>query len=164
MNLVELYKTQSILDDKITERLKDVYDTGSYQAVDNLIYGFHTEVHELANEIGFFKFWKQSHEMDSSDTLEELVDCIHILLSIGLKVGYDRVVKEVEAFPLWEDYSILELFKELRHNDLDTVGRFTLAFSLILGIAKKLDFTELELQAAYRLKNDENHSRQEDGY
>ena len=164
LELKELYILQRELDNKVAERVDPNYDLNSHYALDHIKFAFHTEVHELANETPFFKFWKLNHVADEGRIIEELVDCIHFLLKIGIMRGYDRVIKQIEAFSLWEDYPLDELFYELRRNELDSIGRFQMAFSTLLGIARKLGFTELEVEKAYKLKNLENVKRQEEDY
>lgn len=162
LNLEELYEMQKDLDESVSERTG--MDLSSYESVESRMYAFHTEVHELANEISFFKYWKQSHVMDRDRTLEELVDCVHFLLSLGITKGYTKVVRSVGAFSLWEDYSMLDLFKEIRRNELDSVGKFQLVFSLILGVAAKCGFTLEDVRKGYILKNAVNEVRQLEGY
>lgn len=164
MDLVELYGLQKGLDETIAKNVKEDYDLNSHYAEAHIRYAFHTEIHELANEVGFFKFWKNSHVMDRGETLEELVDCIHFLLKLGLMKGYDRAIKEAEVFPLWEDVSIEEMFYEIRRNELDSMGRYQMAFMHLLGIARKLGYHESEVIHAYKLKNLENFKRQENNY
>lgn len=164
MNLVDYYELQSILDAKVSERVGATYDTNSSYSVDDRIYAFHTEVHELANEIGFFKFWKLGHEIEEERVLDELVDCFHFLFSIGLAKGYNRIVREVEPFPMWEDYSMLDMFQVLRENRLDNVGHYQMALSLVLGIGAKLGFSDAAIEKAYKWKNNRNHARQNGGY
>lgn len=164
MNLVNFYELQRVLDERVAERVKGAYDTTSHYSIDDRIYAFHTEVHELANEIGFFKFWKLGHSQDPQRILDELVDCIHFLLSIGLAKGYNSVVKHVEPFILWEDYSMYDLFTLLRENNVGNVGHYQRSFSLILGIGEKLGYTEDQIEEAYLSKNKTNHDRQSEGY
>lgn len=164
MNLVDLYELQSVLDAKVTERLSQDYDTASSYCVDDKIYAFHTEVHELANEIGFFKFWKLGHTKVAERILDELVDCVHFLLSIGLTKGYSRIVKNVEPFALWEDYSFYDMFAILRENNLSNVAHFVRAFELVVGIGAKLGISEHDIYEGYRRKNTVNIERQNGGY
>lgn len=162
LELDELYDLQDNLDTMVEKRA-DV-DLSSYENVENRLYAFHTEIHELANEIGFFKYWKLSHKMKTDRVLYELVDGVHFLLSIGLTKGYRYVVRSVEVFPLWEEYSMLDLFKEIRRNEVDSVGKYQLTFSLLLGVAVKCGFTMDDVRAGYTLKNQVNIARQEEGY
>src|SRR5699024_11539088 len=47
------------------------------------------ELGELANETRCFKFWSTKERSNESVILEEYVDNIHFLLSIGLHKGYE---------------------------------------------------------------------------
>src|SRR5690625_1594587 len=46
------------------------------------------ELGEMANETRCFKFWSTKGKSDQGIILEEYVDNIHFLLSIGLEKGY----------------------------------------------------------------------------
>lgn len=162
MNIEKLWKLQTELDQMVMDRSKVKLD--SYENIEFRMYAFHTEVHELANEVGFFKYWKLSHKMKEAEVIEELIDCIHFLLSVGITKGYNRVIKEVEPFPLWKEYEMLDLFKEVRRNELDSVGRWEIAFSLLLGIGKKCGFTQEQMLKEYSRKNTVNRERQKEGY
>lgn len=162
LDLQEIYKMQEVLDKQVAERAG--VDLASYEAVENRLYAFHTEVHELANELGFFKYWKLSHVTKPERVLDELVDCIHFLTSIGNTKGYTKAVRTVDVFPLWEEYSMLDLFKEIRRNEIDSVGKYALVFSLLLGVATKSGFSMKDVMAGYEKKNEVNKERQESGY
>ena len=71
LDLTELYKLQDKLDMVVAEK---GHDLQSYHSIESRIFAFHTEVHELANEVGFFKYWKESHVQNRERILEELVD------------------------------------------------------------------------------------------
>src|SRR6185312_3767022 len=91
MNLIKLFETQSKLDARIVEEK-------SLQGRDMLpekILALLVELGELANEWRGFKFWsnKQSPAIRPSNPiehgnpmLEEYVDCLHFILSIGLEL------------------------------------------------------------------------------
>jgi dimeric dUTPase (all-alpha-NTP-PPase superfamily) len=164
MDLSELYRLQHELDATIAKNVKEGYNVHSHYAVDHIRYAFHTEMAELANEVGFFKFWKNSHTIDRGKTLEELVDCIHFLLKLGLMKGYERTVKKVEPYYFWEDTIIDEFFYLIQDNVLDSVYHYDIAFACILAIARKLDYTESDVIHAYKLKNRKNFERQANNY
>lgn len=164
MNLVEIFESKKAFDQVVAERVKKTgYEVNSYYGFDHLVFGFHCELMEFANEVGFFKFWKLGHVMHTLKTLDEGVDCLHVLMSIGNMKGYERV-KEVEPFALWEDYSIEDMFKLLRQNNLETVSHWTRAFELVLGLLVKLGYSELAILNQYNNKNRVNLNRQDTGY
>lgn len=47
------------------------------------------ELGELANETRCFKFWSRKPPSDEKVILEEFVDGVHFILSIGLELGYE---------------------------------------------------------------------------
>src|SRR5690606_41690289 len=54
------------------------------------------EIAELAQEVSdAWKFWKSPKPRDQKKVLEELVDCLHFLLSIGLRSEERRVRTKV---------------------------------------------------------------------
>lgn len=165
MNITPLFESQQFLDNKVTERVKSTgYETNSYYAFDHKVFAFHCELMELANEIGFFKFWKQGHKRDLARILDEGVDCVHFLLSIGNMKGYYKSTKEVEPFALWEDWSTEDMFTVLRQNQLDNVAQWTRAFELVLGILLKQEMSESDIFKGYYRKNEVNLNRQAEGY
>lgn len=165
INIERWYEKQREVDTLIEKKMVNLKLT-DYLSLEHRTFAFQCELMELANEIGFFKDWKHSHKIDLEDTLEELADNIAFVMSVGATKHYDKVVKEIEPFPLWEDYSYLELFKSLQQNDLSSVGKFQLALSILLGIGLKLN-VEVGLpliERAYFAKANKNIERQKEGY
>lgn len=165
MNIQTIFETQRKVDEKIAEKLEggtDFLDT--YESIEHRQFAFKVEVMELANEIGFFKDWKHSHVINITDALEELADCIAFLASVGISLGYARFMKEVEPFELYEDYPYESLFDMLCDTGLQNMGKYTLAFKLILGIGLKLGASESAILYAYHQKAAKNIERQEKGY
>ena len=165
METTKLFEAQKVLDTGVAERLKTTgYDTNSHYCFDDRVFAFHCELMEFANELGFFKFWKRSHKLDLAQVLDEGVDCIHFLLSIGNMKGYDRSTKEITPFELWEDFSLSDMFSLLRTNNLDNIAQWGRAFELILGILLKVGMTETDIIRGYFRKNEVNLKRQSTGY
>lgn len=124
------------------------------------IIALQVEFNELLNELPFlFKYWSNK-EMDKDKALEEYVDNIHFLLSIGNDLGitkyeYDRPdVHDMRKLVLGINNMISRLnksvFKELADH--------------YLLLAEKLGFTWEEIEQAYFEKNEANYERQENGY
>src|SRR5690625_5163995 len=100
MNLTKLFKTQAELDKKIVEEK----GLQGQDLLDEKILALQVELGELANEWRGFKFWSEDQEprteicygppeipdvcVYSNPLLEEYVDCLHFILSIGLGLGY----------------------------------------------------------------------------
>src|SRR5699024_10403338 len=159
MNWTNLFKMQAELDEYIGK------SKGINMADHKLerIIALQVEFGELTNELRFiFKYWSNK-KWNRERALEEYVDGIHFLLSIGNDLG----IKEYEyKQPNEQDMRVLvlginnmisRLFKK-RHGDYEIL----LDHYLLLG--EKLGFTEDEILTSYELKHAENYSRQANGY
>jgi len=99
--------------------------------------------------------------------LEEYVDCLHFILSIGLETGK---YKEVEFQALYADeQDIVMQFNVLFDKVGDffayrTKGNYQIVLSLFLTLGEMLGFTWKQIEEAYLRKNAVNHQRQEMGY
>ena len=162
MIITELFKVQATTDGAVASKLDNSLE--DWKSLQDRNFAFRVEVMELANEIGFFKYWKHSHSSSKERILDEMADCIAFALSIGLTHGYSGLIKEVEPFAMWDDYYMEDLFDMLTDIKISNMGKFQLAFSLLLGIGIKIGATEVEIEAAYRNKSEENIKRQEGGY
>ncbi|MCM3488804.1 dUTP diphosphatase [Alkalihalophilus marmarensis] len=102
--------------------------------------------------------------------LEEYVDCLHFILSIGISLGYE--FKELmlpsgwkrtgDTPPLTEFFSLL-ISEVIRLRDCDENEYMVCVYSFIeLGL--ELGFTLEQIKEAYMKKNKVNHQRQEEGY
>src|SRR5690625_2846559 len=101
MNLEKLFQAQKELDDRI---IKEKGLKGR-DLLDKKILALQVELGELANEWEMFKFWKENPEprnycmaceipeVEAHDChnslLEEYVDSLHFILSIGLEMDFD---------------------------------------------------------------------------
>src|SRR5690606_24384019 len=97
--------------------------------------------------------------------LEEYVDCLHFLLSIGLE-------SEIGAFTGNElmkikmgtiEMQFITLFK-VTVTFLEDISYYQEMWELFLGLGEMLGFTWDEIEQAYLQKNAENLRRQEEGY
>lgn len=111
--------------------------------------------------------------------LEEYVDCLHFILSIGNLTKYSKNndINDLKRNTLEASgvKAFLELFKEITFfNEERKVSKNTIGLTRImiyerifwrfneLGIA--LGFTPEQIEAAYMDKNAVNHKRQQEGY
>lgn len=164
MNIEQLFKTQENVDNEIAKNMPAEWEGfGDYRSLMHRKFAFRVEVMELANEIGFFKDWKHSHTIDKGAALEELADCMAFLLSIGNTQGYNKMLKAIETFDA-EEYAFGDLFDMLTDMHLSNIGKYTMAFGLILGIGLKLGAIEEEIVEAYNRKAAKNITRQAEGY
>jgi len=115
---------------------------------------------------------KETGKSKGNPLLEEYVDALHFILSIGNDINMNEVYEDDEPKPLYcED--IIDQFIAINHwiNSLyfhrheDVNGEiYHLVFVYLLGLGKMLGFSSQEIEETYLRKNRENHQRQESGY
>src|SRR5690625_3757759 len=123
------------------------------------------ELGELANETRVFKFWSVKDKSDKSIILEEYVDNIHFLLSIGLEKGYEFSQIDFSITYLKETIQFNHVFEKcLQFYQSQSEENYLSLFQEYLHLANVLGFTEKDILEAYHQKNEVNYERQEKGY
>ncbi|MBU9714308.1 dUTP diphosphatase [Bacillus tamaricis] len=130
---------------------------------------FHVELAELANETRCFKFWSEKEPSEDKVILEEYVDGIHFMLSIGLELNLDN---EIMNYPRGEKQfgkNLVPFFEEVMNAvtrlqyDGGRMEYLNLCLAYLnLGCA--LGFSSEQIMEAYMKKNSVNYDRQNDGY
>src|SRR5690606_29159960 len=98
---------------------------------------------------------------EKNPLLEEYVDCLHFILSIGLDCKFND-----GKFYTSHKETTLEQFLRLFEKVGDfsafpTKGNYECIFNYFLGLGEMLGFTWDEIEQAYLAKNKINHARQE---
>jgi dimeric dUTPase (all-alpha-NTP-PPase superfamily) len=194
MNLQKLFELQRKLDEHIEQ------EHPRQEGEDRLakkILALQVELGELANEWRGFKYWSNDQEPRRIDPycvecagtgevrslgivqkckcnplLEEYVDCLHFILSIGLEIGFVRkpmnylcghnLIKEFNTM-----FYLVSKFYEFYFRYGKGCGLYDMyeeVLGYFLGFGVALDFTLEQIEEAYMRKNAENHTRQENGY
>ena len=86
MQLTKLYSMQRELDSYIQQQRDEQSDVFLEKGLALLV-----ELAELANETRCFKFWSLKGPSENTIILEEYVDSIHFLLSLGIEKGFDTL-------------------------------------------------------------------------
>jgi dimeric dUTPase (all-alpha-NTP-PPase superfamily) len=162
MNIQPLLEMQKELDIEIAKKLEIEDDFNSVGMVDDRIFALKVELGELANETGWFKYWKQSHIINPSATIEELADVLHFALSVGNSRQY-TFIKEINPVQ-WDLVPIGRLFIYIMENGFDSSGKWKNALEQLFCIGMKLGYSESEIVQAYEDKRHENFARQNRGY
>ncbi|WP_027416479.1 dUTP diphosphatase [Aneurinibacillus terranovensis] len=108
--------------------------------------------------------------IDKNPLLEEYVDCLHFILSIGLQVGVSTDIDVTPCPPNKDIRSITIRFIKLMKNADSVIEHDNkeLAWSIyagsFIGLGAELGFTWEQIEQAYFEKNKVNHTRQESGY
>ncbi len=161
MNLQKLFYMQQELDRYIQSN-RNV----EHSVFRKKVLALQVELSELANETRCFKFWSTKGPSDKNTLLEEYVDCIHFLLSLGIEKGFDSL--EEWPAPLKEQ-ELTELFL-LAHQGVSgfaeqaTQEAYLHLWQTFGALAQSLGFSYEEVLGAYLDKNETNYKRQQQGY
>lgn len=86
MELSKLFQMQKALDQHIEEK----HMLQNEDLFDRKVLALLVEIGELANETRCFKFWSVKPSSSKEVVLEEFVDGIHFILSLGIECGFDQ--------------------------------------------------------------------------
>jgi len=161
MNWKLLFEKQVELDAYITNN----HDLSGSDLFEKKILALFVELGELANETRCFKFWSMKERNSNSVILEEYVDNIHFLLSLGLEkeltfneIEYEKInVSETTQFNKIFDFVTLFRKESTKENYLNL-------FKSYLQLADILGFSDEAIMEAYNAKNEVNFTRQDQGY
>ncbi len=98
--------------------------------------------------------------------LEEYVDCLHFILSIGLELKLDTedwIFEGITYHSIITQFIALnEMVSELFRNPFAT--KFLEVVETFIGLGEMLEFEWEQVEQAYYEKNEINHNRQANGY
>lgn len=193
MNLQPLFETQKILDQRIIKQ----HGLEGQNLLSQKILALQVELGECANEWRGFKFWSKDpypkppqHNWRASEDgmnqewlpewgyesyplLEEYVDCLHFILSIGLELPVQ--IQGMEKYLVFGTYPgrsnifvLNKLFKDISSlqegDENDILSAYYGTFQWFLELGSGLGFTWEQIEQAYYSKNEINHTRQDTGY
>ncbi|TVP83604.1 MAG: dUTPase [Alkalicoccus sp.] len=166
MNIEKLFHKQRQLDAYIEEKR----NVTAEEVLEEKLLAFIVETGELANEVRCFKFWSGKGPSDKAVILEEYVDGLHFLLSIGNTLSerpeFDqskKTIKEGTEKEKTAAFLVLTsltsaLYKEKNRN------AYQETFEAYISLAGLLGYTWDDVLEAYESKNKENYSRQDNNY
>lgn len=161
MNWATLFDMQQKLDQYIEENNSVVEKDLFEQKVLALI----VELGELANETRSFKFWSKNKKLNDEAILEEYVDGIHFILSLGLEKGFtfDKQLETNEDVSLNSQFlKLYELIITFKNSPNQKSYDDLFLNYLLLG--RLLHISDEQLKKAYFDKNEVNFNRQKEGY
>lgn len=123
------------------------------------------ELGELANETRCFKFWSKKPSSARTTILEEYVDGVHFIMSLGIDQGFKFESQPLlkSGDPLTEIFlNVFEACILLKQQPSQQNYEHLFLNYLQLGI--EMDITEMEIKEAYKSKNKVNYNRQDEGY
>jgi len=123
------------------------------------------ELSELANETRCFKFWSTKGASEREVILEEFVDSIHFMLSLGNMRNFS-----LDEWPGSEtQQDLTQAFLHATKTVLTFIEQQSEAAYIAMWnaygeLAFNLGFTVEDIIEAYRAKNEKNYERQRSGY
>lgn len=161
MDLTKLFQMQKALDTFIESTQNISRNVFQEKGLALLV-----ELAELANETRCFKFWSTKGPSERAVILEEFVDSIHFMLSLGLEKQLDHLVEWTVPN---EKRDLTELFLLTQETILAFIQRpieetYKAVWDCYGLLAFNLGFTFEDVVAAYIEKNEENYNRQRNGY
>lgn len=165
MNLQKLFLLQKTLD----EHIETEHNLVNQNLIDKKILALLVELGELANETRCFKFWSKKGPSPRDVILEEYVDCLHFILSIGLECGFGHISITPNSSYSNSDLDITELLLELNIHICNfikdkTYNEYDVILNKFLVLGESLSFSLQDIEFSYLNKNKINHERQNQGY
>jgi dimeric dUTPase (all-alpha-NTP-PPase superfamily) len=163
MNYQKLFTMQKGLD----QHIESQHQLENEDLFDRKILALLVELGELANETRCFKFWSLKESSPKNVILEEYVDGIHFILSLGLECKFEKEedyganVHKAESVTdqfllIYEQISKFRTSKSLQD--------YKILFQAYLHLGELLGFHSEETEQAYVGKNEVNYQRQQQGY
>lgn len=171
MNLIGLFETQKVLDERIVEKqgLKEI-------PLNNMILATITEIGEMSNDWGGFKHWKVNRG-PKPGLLEEVADVLSFILAIGNMLHHRGGVKSIEIIDEYDSGRVNCVFGDITEQiialtssfvdlwNFETIDEgYSVVMTRFVVLTEMLGFTQDQVEEAYYEKNKINHSRQENNY
>lgn len=163
MNLEKLFEMQQGLD----KHIQSQHELESEDLFDRKVLALLVEIGELANETRCFKFWSLRGPSKKEVILEEFVDGIHFILSLGIECGFTSQVSlnGYQSCTAGLTEQFLEVYQSANEFRISrSLQHYQKLFQAYLYLASLLDFSNDEIEQAYIQKNEVNYERQQQGY
>lgn len=164
MNFKKLFEMQ----EKLDARIESEHNLQNQDLFYKKILALQVEVGELANETRCFKFWSLKKPSEASVILEEYVDCLHFILSIGIETNLQNINLN-ENLNFKDSADLTNMFLNLNEK-INTFAKnkseknYIDLFEYFILLGNALGFTNKDVEKAYLSKNEINHKRQDEGY
>ncbi len=165
MNLKPYYEMQNVLDLNIIETKQ--LDPSKPEFMRKRTIAFKQEFGELLQRLPeVFKDWSHKKNIIDDETLEEWVDGLHFLLSIGNWNNWSHYLEEltVKDIMIFDNNSLDEITEMIYEASFKEFYDFTLTLCAYYSLIRRLGYTDEQIEAAYKNKNQVNHARQAEGY
>ena len=160
MNLNLLFEKQKQLDEYIYKK----NNVTAKEVFERKIVALLVELGELANELKFFKYWKENINIDRQRAIEEYIDVIHFAIGLAVDLGINEH-EYIETQPqdlnklfigITNLATVLSTSREKEHAKT--------LINIVIALGYQLGLTEETVLAAYDEKNAINYERQNSNY
>ncbi|WP_182200370.1 dUTP diphosphatase [Paraliobacillus salinarum] len=161
MNWEKLFVMQKQLDQYIESN----HRLEKSELFDKKVLALLVELGELANETRCFKFWSKKGPSENHVILEEYVDGLHFILSLGIDQGFEQNQIDIptkEADPTTLFHQVYQASLSLKTET--TSENYQNLFGVFLRLGQVLGFSEQAIMTAYIDKNEVNFNRQDQNY
>ncbi len=161
IDLKELYSLQLGLDEEIASKHNVSYESTFHRRLLALL----VELGELANETRCFKYWSNKSASDKETIIDEYVDGLHFLLSLGIPLKTDKYVYEFSKSYVDLSKQFLNLYSLVSslHEHYE-IEQYIECFNTFLTLGASLGFTSEDIIKAYKNKLEINYQRQNNNY
>ncbi|WNS81762.1 dUTP diphosphatase [Domibacillus sp. DTU_2020_1001157_1_SI_ALB_TIR_016] len=161
MNMNTLFEMQRGLDSYI-EKEHNLEGTNLF---DQKVLALLVEIGELANETRCFKFWSTKGPSERGIILEEFVDGVHFILSLGILADLTDAVpaSQQPAKTATDQFLLVTEAVHTFHRDKAKEAYQSL-LDRFFTLGDMLGFSAEEVEQAYIAKNEVNYKRQQSGY
>ncbi len=160
-DFTDIYKKQIDLDKYIFEK----NNLSSKETYEKRKISFLVELGEFANEVRTFKFWSKKTMSKDKIVIEEFIDGLHFIVSVGVDMNNKDWKIEIKDNKKDFNEQLMQTYvlfiKYAKTDDLDDYQKALKSFITLGAI---LNFTYEKMFQAYLLKNEENIRRQDTNY
>ncbi|QEL88461.1 dUTP diphosphatase [Bacillus mycoides] len=164
LNIQKIFEAQDKLDRKVVE----VHGLEGRNLTGDVTQALYTELGELSNEIGFFKYWKKNKKDDKARQYDEWADCMHFMASLGNKYGHSSDFyfnNDIKSFIIsYTEVPYHFCFERIYHSDFRQFSKYVMAMGALIAIGEKIGMTYEEMEKAYFEKNQVNYDRLRQNY
>ncbi|KAB2334176.1 dUTP diphosphatase [Bacillus mesophilum] len=162
MNFERLFNMQKELDAHIEAK----HELTNENLFDRKVLALLVELGELANETRCFKFWSVKPAAAQETILEEYVDGVHFILSLGIELQYESAAPVIEAADQNDiNEQFLAVFEQIHQFRAEkTRASYEKLFLVYLQLGQLLGFSAADIERAYFEKNEVNYERQKENY
>lgn len=169
INLSVFFKRQRKLDYFIHKKHKVNYQNTFFERLLALI----VEISEFSNETRCFKYWSLNKKISKERTLEEYIDGLHFLFSIGLMINYTKKkiilpsFRRLKTKPLLPEIvkNILAIYTQvIKLQTKCDIFHYEKVLKKYLSLIYLFNFSMKEIIEVYIKKNKINYERQMNNY